>query len=427
MTAAAIAIAPLAEPPDAVIAVPGSKSISNRVALLAALADGRSVLDGVLFSDDTRHMVTALRALGVSVESDEAAARLVIDGCGGRWPQREAALFVGNAGTAMRFLVAALCLGDGVYRIDGAPRMRQRPIQELVDALVPLGGDAVCERGSGAPPVVVRAHGLAGGRTTLDAARSSQFLSALLQVAPYAARDVEIALTGALVAAPYVDMTIAVMQHWGVAVARDGARAFRVRAGQRYRAQRYAVEPDASSAHYFWAAAALSGGRVRTPGLSRRALQGDVQFAALLERMGATVTWRADGIEVRGSGRLDGVTVDLNGFSDTAPTLAALAPFASGPVRIDNVAHLRLQESDRLAAVATELGRLGARVEERPDGLSIWPSALHGAAVETYDDHRIAMAFALVGLRVPGVTIKDPGCVAKTFPDYFARLEQLRR
>lgn len=421
-----IAIAPLTAPPDAVIAVPGSKSISNRVALLAALAEGRSTLDGVLFSDDTRHMATALRALGVAVEADEAAARLVIHGVGGRWPAHAAELFVGNAGTAMRFLVAALCLGDGRYRIDGTARMRERPIGELLAALAPLGGAAVSAAGTGCPPVVVQARGLAGGRTTLDAGRSSQFLSALLQVAPYAAADVEIALSGALIAEPYVEMTIAVMAQWGVAVERD-AGVFRIRAGQRYRAQRYAVEPDASSAHYFWAAAALCGGTVRTPGLSRRALQGDVAFAALIERMGAAVQWGDDAIEVRGSGALRGVEVDMNAYSDTALTLAALAPFASAPVRIDNVAHLRHQESDRLAVAATELRRLGARVEERPDGLTIWPSALHGAAIETYDDHRVAMAFALVGLRVPGVTILDPDCTAKTFPRYFETLEQLRR
>jgi len=418
---------PLAQPPDAEVAVPGSKSISNRVALLAALTDGRSQLDGVLFSDDTRYMAAALRQLGVAVDADEAGARLVIDGCGGRWPQARAQLDVGNAGTAMRFLVAALCLGDGVYHIDGSPRMRQRPIQELVDALTPLGGDAVSEHGSGAPPVLVRAHGLAGGRTTLSAARSSQFLSALLQVAPYAARDVDIVLQGEVIAQPYIDMTIAVMAQWGVQVERDGYRAFHVRAGQRYAARRYAVEPDASSAHYFWAAAAVTGGRVRVPGLSRDSLQGDVQFAALLARMGAQVVWDDAAITVQGHGQLNGVPVDMNEFSDTAPTLAAIAPLCSAPVRIDNVAHLRLQESDRLAAVATELGKLGARVEERADGLTVWPSALHGGVVDTYDDHRIAMAFALLGLVVPGVSIRDPGCVAKTFPDYFARLESLRR
>lgn len=427
MSGDAITIAPLRRPPDAVVRVPGSKSISNRAALLAALADGRSVLDGVLFSDDTRYMAAALRALGIAVDADEAAARLTIDGAGGRWPNARAELFVGNAGTAMRFLVAALCLGHGRYRIDGSARMRERPIQDLLDALGRLGGAAASERGSGAPPVLVEARGLAGGATELAAARSSQFASALLQVAPYAARDVTIALTGEVIARPYIDMTVAVMEQWGVRVAQDGERIYRVASGQRYRARRYAVEPDASSAHYFWAAAALTGGRVRVAGLHRGSLQGDVAFAALLERMGATVRWEPDAITVEGPARLGGVDADLNSYSDTAPTLAALAPFASAPVHIRNVAHLRWQESDRLRAVATELARLGARVEERDDGLSIWPSPLRAARVATYDDHRIAMAFALIGLRVPGVEIADPGCVAKTFPDFFARLEGLRR
>jgi 3-phosphoshikimate 1-carboxyvinyltransferase len=421
----AIRVAPLARPPDATVRVPGSKSISNRVALLAALADGRSVLDGVLFSDDTRYMAAALRALGVAVEADETAARLTIDGAGGRWPAGAAELFVGNAGTAMRFLVAALCLGRGRYRIDGSPRMRERPIGELVEALRRLGGDVRCEAGE-TPPVVVQAAGLGGGATDLAAARSSQFVSALLQVAPYAAQDVAIELTGEVIAQPYIDMTVAVMAQWGVTAIREGERVYRVRAGQRYRAQRYAVEPDASSAHYFWAAAALSGGRVRVAGLHRGSLQGDVQFAALLEQMGATVTWEADAIGVAGPTQLRGIDADLNACSDTAPTLAVLGAFCDGPVHIRNVAHLRWQESDRLRAVATELARLGARVEERTDGLTVWPSVLHGGRVATYDDHRIAMAFALVGLRTPGIEIADPGCVAKTFPDFFSRLEALR-
>jgi 3-phosphoshikimate 1-carboxyvinyltransferase len=420
-------ILPLDRPPDATVSVPGSKSISNRAALLAALAEGRSVLDGVLFSDDTRYMAAALRGLGVAVESDPAAARLTIEGCGGRWPAADADLFVGNAGTAMRFLVAALCLGRGRYRIDGTGRMRERPIQELVEALRGLGAELACERDTGAPPVVVQADGLAGGRTELSAARSSQFLSALLQVAPYARRDVTIALRGEVIAEPYIDMTIAVMAQWGVHVERQGYREFRIGAGQRYRAQRYAVEPDASSAHYFWAAAALSGGRVRVEGLGFDSLQGDVRFAHLLEQMGAIVIADDNAIEVRGPRQLAGIDADLNAISDTAPTLAVLAPFCSGPVRIRNVAHLRWQESDRLHAVATELSRLGGRVRELDDGLEIEPAALHGGEVRTYDDHRIAMAFALVGLRVPGVSILDPGCTAKTFPDYFERLELLRR
>lgn len=425
--AAAVAVAPLTRPPDATVRVPGSKSISNRAALLAALADGRSVLDGVLFSDDTRYMATALRALGIAVEADEAAARLTVDGGGGRWPAAAAELFVGNAGTAMRFLVAALCLGRGHYRIDGSPRMRERPIGELVGALRQLGGDPRCAAGGDTPPVVVRAAGLRGGACSLAAARSSQFVSALLQVAPYAASDVAIELTGEVIAQPYIDMTVAVMAQWGVGATRDGARRYRVAAGQRYRAQRYAVEPDASSAHYFWAAAALSGGTVRVPGLHRGSLQGDVRFAALLERMGARVRWQADAITVSGAAPLGGIDADLNAFSDTAPTLAVLGAFCAAPVHIRNVAHLRWQESDRLRAVATELGRLGARVEERQDGLTVWPSALHGGRVATYDDHRIAMAFALAGLRTPGIEIADPGCVAKTFPDFFARLGELRR
>ena len=422
-----LAIRPLARPPDATIAVPGSKSITNRAVLLAGLADGRSELSGALFSDDTRYMVAALRALGAAVTTDEAAARLVIDGCGGTWPASAAELFVGNAGTAMRFLTAALCLGRGRYRIDGSPRMRERPIQELVDALAQLGATLRCETGGGTPPVVVDADGLPGGDAGLDAERSSQFLSAVLQVAPYAQRDVTVALRGRLIAEPYVDMTIAVMAAFGAAVARTGPAIFRIASGQRYRARQYAIEPDASSAHYFWAAAALTGGRVRVPGLRRDSLQGDVRFAALLEQMGATVTWAPDGIEVRGPAQLGGLDVDMNAISDTAPTLAAIAPFASGPVRIENVAHLRWQESDRLRAVATELTRLGVQVEELEDGLVVHPAAqLRPADVQTYDDHRIAMAFTLVGLKAPGVRICDAQCTAKTFPDFFDRLEALR-
>jgi 3-phosphoshikimate 1-carboxyvinyltransferase len=424
MSSAALAIHPLERPPDATVAVPGSKSITNRAVLLAALADGRSVLSGALFSDDTRYMAVAVRALGAGVEADEAAARLTIGGCGGRWPAAHADLFVGNAGTAMRFLVAALCLGRGRYRIDGSARMRARPIAELVDALRQLGADVSCA--AGAPPVEA-AGPLRGGRTELSAARSSQFLSALLHVAPYAARDVTIALRGDVIAQPYVDMTIAVMAQWGTEVERDGYREFRVRAGQRYRARPYAIEPDASSAHYFLAAAALTGGHVRVPGLDRGSLQGDVRFADLLERMGARVRWEAAAIDLTGPARLAGIDADLNAISDTAPTLAAIAPFADGPVHIRNVAHLRWQESDRLHAVATELARLGVRVEARDDGLTVWPSPVVPAAVRTYDDHRIAMAFALVGLKVAGIRIENPGCVAKTFPGYFERLEQLRR
>lgn len=429
MSTAALAIRPLDRPPDAAITVPGSKSITNRVLLLAALADGTSELSGVLFSDDTRYMVEALRTLGVAVDIDEANARIVVRGCAGSWPVEEARINVGNAGTAMRFLVAGLCVGSGRYTVDGSARMRERPIGELVEALRQLGAKVRCTP-AGTPPVVVQGGGLRGGTAVLSAERSSQFLSGLLMVAPYAEGDVTIRVRDRVVAEPYVDMTVGVMMKWGIAF--DSQHPFRreffVRGRQRYIAQPYAVEPDASSAHYFWAAAALTGGKVRVKGVGYNSIQGDVRFAKLLEEMGAVVE-DPDGesIAVRGVGPLRGIAEDLNAFSDTVPTLAAIAPFATGPVHIRNVAHLRWQESNRLSAVATELGRLGVRVEERDDGLTVFPSTIKPASVQTYDDHRIAMAFALVGLKVPGIQIENPGCVAKTFPDYFARLEALRR
>jgi 3-phosphoshikimate 1-carboxyvinyltransferase len=427
VSADAIAIDPLRRPPDATIRVPGSKSITNRAVLLAALADGESVLEGVLSSDDTQYMATALTQLGIAIESDASAARMRVRGRNGQWPVAEADLFVGNAGTAMRFLAAALCVGRGRYRLDGSPRMRERPIQDLVDALGALGAHIRCAHDTGCPPVVIAGGGLAGGTARVRGTRSSQFLSALLQVAPYAAHDVTIEVEGDLIAQPYVDMTIGVMAQFGVTVARDAYRQFRVAGGQRYAAQRYVVEPDASSAHYFLAAAALTAGHVRVEGLGRRSLQGDVHFADVLAAMGAQVQWGDDSIDVTGAAELAGIDVDLNALSDTAPTLAVLAPFANGPVRIRNIAHVRWQESDRVAAIATELRRLGVRVEELPDGVVIHPSPVTPGPVNTYDDHRIAMAFALIGLRVPGMRIRDPGCVAKTFPDFFARLAELRR
>lgn len=427
MSADAITIAPLVRPPEVTIRVPGSKSITNRALLLAALADGESVLDGVLASDDTRYMAAALTQLGIEIDDDAAASRMTVRGRRGTWPIATADLFVGNAGTAMRFLAAALCLGHGRYRVDGTARMRERPIQDLVDGLRALGAQITCERDSGCPPVAIHASGLPGGSARIPGTRSSQFVSALLQVAPYAARDVTIVVEGELIAQPYVDMTIRVMAQFGVTVERDAYRSFHVRGGQCYAARHYRIEPDASSAHYFLAAAALTGGHVRIEGLGRDSLQGDVHFADLLARMGAEVRWEAESIDVTGPAQLRGIDADMNALSDTAPTLAVLAPFASGPVRIRNIAHVRWQESDRVSAVATELRRLGVRVDEFPDGLAVHPAPITPATVATYDDHRIAMSFALIGLKVPGVRIADPGCVAKTFPDFFARLEDLRR
>lgn len=421
-------ITPLAAAPDAIIAVPGSKSLTNRALVLAALADGVTQLSNALFSDDTVVMVDALRRLGLRIEVDPTARTIAVHGAGGRIPVASAELFVGGAGTAARFLTALVALGPGPYRIDGTARMRERPMQDLVDALVVLG--AAVQAPGGTLPLVVAGGGLRGGRTVVRGDVSSQFVSALLMTAPYAAADVEIVVDGRLVAAPYVEMTLAVMAAFGVAVERpDGAglRRFRVRAGQRYGARTYPVEPDASSAAYFLAAAAITGGRVEIPNLSARSLQGDVRFLDVLEQMGCAVERHEDGIAARGPGRLRGVDVDLNAISDQTMTLAAIAPFARGPTRIRGVAHIRHQESDRLAATASELRRLGQEVETADDGLVIRPRPVRPAVVQTYGDHRIAMAFAVTGLRAPGIVIADPDCVTKTFPEFFERLEALAR
>lgn len=433
MTRPAIEIQPLARPPDAAVPVPGSKSITNRALLIAALADARSILEGALFSDDTEAMAMAWRKLGVAIGEDPAAHRFTIDGCGGRWRRSPDALVdldVRGAGTAMRFLTAAVCLGHGRYRLDGVPRMRERPIQDLLLALTQLGAHVCSERDNGCPPVLVEASGLRGGTTVVAGDKSSQFVSALLMAAPYAHQDVIVEVRGKLIARPYVEMTLAVMSDFGIVCAREGDQRFRVPSGQPYRGRRYHIEPDASAAHYFLAAAALTAGRVRIEGLGKHSRQGDVRFADVLAAMGARVDQGEDFIEVNGPpppGRLQGIDVDMNDISDTVLTLAALAPFASSPVRIRNVAHIRLQESDRLHAAATELIRLGVSVTEFDDGLDIQPSAVHPATVNTYEDHRMAMSFALIGLRQPGIRIADPACVVKTFPDYFERLESLRR
>ena len=420
---------PAAGPIDATVAVPGSKSITNRALLVAALADGPSELTGALHSDDTRYMAAALNALGVPVETDEVGARFVVQGGGGTFPVAAGDLFVGNAGTAMRFLTAALPLGCGTYRIDGVPRMRQRPIQPLLGALRDLGADAASELGTGCPPVVVRAGGLPGGRCAMAGNASSQYFSALLLVGPYAARGIEVEVVGDLVSKPYLPMTAAVMAAFGVAAELDTAawRRLAVRPGQRYTGRAYAVEPDASNASYFFAAAAVTGGRVRVEGLGRRSTQGDLRFVDVLAAMGATVEETDAAVEVRGpaGGRLRGVDLDLGAISDTAQTLAAIAPFAEGPTTIRGVAHARLKETDRVAAMATELRRLGQEVEEFPDGLRIVPRPLLPADVSTYDDHRMAMSFAVAALRAPGLRLRDPGCVAKTFPDFFQRLDAL--
>lgn len=403
---------------------PGSKSITNRALVCAALADGRSVLSGALDSEDTRVMAAALTALGLQVDVETARCQVAVNGCGGRLPAAAAELFLANSGTSIRFLTALTTLGRGRYRLDGVPRMRQRPIGDLLHTLRQLGADVQSESGNECPPVLVQAAGLPGGRATIRGDISSQFLSGLLLAAPYAHRGVELLVDGPLVSQPYVRMTLAVMESFGVSLPDEGLTRFTIPPGLRYQGCQYAIEPDASAASYFWGAAAITGGRITVEGLSRRALQGDVEFCACLQAMGCQVEYEPDRITVRG-GPLRGIEVDMNAISDTVQTLAAVALYAQGPTTITGVAHNRLKETDRIADLARELRKLGAEVDERPDGLRITPGRLRGATVETYHDHRMAMSLALVGLRVPGVVIRHPQCTEKTYPGFFTDLETL--
>ena len=421
-----IEIAPLIAPLDARVVVPGSKSITNRALVLATLAQGRSVLESVLLSDDTRYMSEALRVMGFSVEIDEAARRITVSGRGGTIPSHGAEIFVGGAGTVMRFLAAMVTLGEGRFRIDGNQRMRQRPIGPQLDAMQRLGASVYSERDNNCPPVIVDASRtrFEGGHTSIDARVSSQFVSAILMPAPIWKAGLKLQVIGDT-ARPFIDMTLRLMETWGAHSSVDGDTIL-VPGAQWYRAQRFLVEPDASSASYFAAAAALVGGTVRIEGLTSNSVQGDIAFLGVLQLMGARVAWHSDHVEVTGSGKLAGVDVAMNSMPDMVATLAAIAPFASSPTTIRNVEFIRHHESDRIRALSTELRRLGATVVEKADGLEIAPSTMHPATIETYDDHRIAMSFAVAGLKLGGVKIKDPGCVAKTFPDFFERLAALR-
>lgn len=420
----AIEIQPVAGPVRATVRPPGSKSITNRALVIAALAEGSSTLSGALDSEDTRVMIAALWALGISVEVADDGRTLRIEGCNGWIPAAAAELFVANSGTTMRFLTALVALGHGVYRLDGVPRMRERPIGDLVAALGQLGVRIQCEGAADCPPVVVHADGLPGGRAAIRGDVSSQFLSGLLLAAPYAARDVQLALDGPLVSVPYVAMTLKVMESFGAVSSRAADYSvIAVSNAHRYAGRSYAIEPDASAASYFFGAAAITGGRVTVEGLGAGSLQGDVALCECLRRMGAKVAYGDDSITVEG-GPLRGVDVDMNAISDTVQTLAVVALYADGPTRIRNVAHIRHKETDRLAATATELRKLGARVTEHDDGLLIEPASVRGAAIDTYDDHRMAMSFALAGLRTANVVIRNPTCTGKTYPTFFEDLER---
>jgi 3-phosphoshikimate 1-carboxyvinyltransferase len=431
---------PAAGPIRGRIRPPGSKSITNRALVCAALAKGDSTLTGALDSEDTRMMLASLEQLGIRVEVQDEGRTLVVHGRGGRLPASTADLFVGNSGTTIRFLTALCTLAHGSFRLDGVPRMRERPIGDLLDALNQLGANCRGMLRDGYPPVEMRAGGLAGGRATVRGDISSQFLSGLLMTAPYAADDVELTVVGELVSKPYVLMTLRMMQDFGARVeAKLDLSGVRVPARQMYEGHTYDIEPDASAASYFWAAGAITGGEVKVEGLTWASLQGDVRFVECLEKMGCRVTHDAGGITV--SGRAErGIDVDMNAISDTVQTLATVALFAAGPTTIRGVGHIRHKETDRIGDLARELRKLGAVVNELPDGLRIEPIEARGVAkehispgeapaieIETYHDHRMAMSLALAGLRIPGITILDPGCTAKTYPAYFDDLAALLR
>lgn len=420
---------PVSGPIDARVRPPGSKSVTNRALICAAMAEGTSVLEGALESEDTIVMQESLGRLGVKVEARRDAAgnasTLVVEGSGGDWPVREADLYLANSGTSIRFLTAALAAGQGVYKLDGVERMRQRPIGDLLEPLRRLGANATCPLGSNCPPVELIATGLAGGKVSVSGEISSQYLSGLLMAAPYAKGDVTIAVDGRLVSVPYVEMTCRVMESFGVQVERGDFSRFRVPAPQRYRGTQYAVEPDASAASYFWAAAAVTGGSVLVEGLCFDALQGDVEFCRRLEAMGCRVEEGADGIRVVGSGKLHGIETDMNAISDTVQTLAVVALFAEGPTEIRGVEHIRHKETDRIGDLARELRKFGATVEEFRDGLRIETGPLRPAVVDTYNDHRMAMSFAVAGLRIPGVVLRNPACVTKTYPRFFEDLSRI--
>lgn len=401
--------------------VPGSKSLTNRALVLAALADGPSRLRNVLVAEDSEVMITALQDLGVTIEREANA--LSVSGLGGPPRVTRASLDLRLSGTSIRFLAALVASGRGDFILDGNQRMRQRPIQDLLDALNALGAEAESVNADGCPPVRIQAHGLAGGRASVAGDKSSQFLSALLMAAPYARSSVRLEVTGELLSKPFVDMTLDLMTAFGARVEREGYRSFTIPPG-RYQGRDYVVEGDAMAAGYFWAAAAVTGGKVRIDNLGAETRQGDARLAAVLGEMGCVVEWGAGWCEVAGPppGSLAGGSFDLNDMPDQAQTLAVVGLFANQAVRIENVANMRIKETDRLAAMTAELRRLGATVEERDDGLTVQP--LVGAPpapvdLETYGDHRMAMALAVAGARVPNVRIQDPACVEKTYPAFF--------
>ena len=407
--------------------VPGSKSLSNRALLLAALAEGETELTNLLDSEDIEHMLNALTKLGVSYRLSEDKTQCVVQGNGGAFNVAEPLeLFLGNAGTAMRPLCAALAASNVDTVLTGEPRMEERPIGDLVDALREADAEVTYLKNEGFPPLQIKGKTLNGGEMSVDGSVSSQFLTALLMAAPLFSGDVTIRIKGELVSKPYIDITLDTMAKFGVTVKNDNYQTFTVSGDAKYIAPgKFMVEGDASSASYFLAAGAIKGGTVRVTGIGQNSIQGDIRFADVLEAMGATVVWNDEYVEITGA-PLKGVNMDMNHIPDAAMTIATTALFAEGPTTMTNIYNWRVKETDRLAAMATELQKLGAKVEEGHDYIKVWPTdSLKHAEIDTYNDHRIAMCFSLVALSDTPVTINDPGCTRKTFPDYFTRFKTL--
>ncbi len=419
-------VQPIAGHINAVVAPPGSKSITNRALICAALARGTTTLNGALFADDTAAMLRCLSALGVRISTEPSAQRITVEGVRGIPDVQGAVLDAGLSGTTARFVAAVAALGNSTVVLDGSEPLRLRPMAEMFEALTTLGCSLVPLGQPGHLPVQIDARGLAGGSVQLRGDVSSQFLSGLLLAAPEMAAGLHVVMMTNLVSQPYVEMTLNVMEAFGARTSRDEHQSLTVDPTGYRAVQNFSVEPDASAASYFFAAAALLGGSVRVDGLGTSSLQGDLAFVGLLERMGAQVHRTATSTQVVGTGTLHGIEADMGGLSDTAQTLAAVAAFADSPTRVTGIGFIRAKETDRIAAVVTELQRLGISAVEEPDGFLIYPAVPQPGVVQTYHDHRMAMSFALIGLRVPGIQIADSGCVAKTYPGFWNDLEALR-
>lgn len=404
--------------------VPGSKSITNRALLIAAMANGTSHLKNALFSDDSRYFLSSLQSLGFAAEGKEETGEVTITGLGGRIPKKQAEIYVGSAGTAARFLTAMLGLSDGEYLIQASEQMKKRPMDALFSALIRLGAKIAYPEKEGFLPVRIGNDRITEAEVTIDIEKSSQFLSALLITAPLFPEGLTVHVEG-MHGMAYIEMTVTMMAQFGVFVERQEEHTFVVKKGQKYRAMEYQVEPDLSAACYFYAMAPLLGRKVQVKNVHTTSLQGDLAFLSVLKEMGAELTEEEDGIVMEGTGHFHGVHADLSACSDQTMTLAAIAPFADSETIISGIGHIRFQESNRLLAVKTELLRMGIACEETESGLKIMPGMPKAAELETYEDHRIAMGFSLTGLRADGIELKNPDCCAKTFAGYFKELERV--